>query len=314
MTSIYAQYKILIAADRFQTHGALASFLTAHGFQVYRVNNSPNALTMVLNEKPQIVIINLLGDQLNAVDFCTELYKTDPKVNTKVLVVSESRRRETILSVISAGASDYVLSPFKNEDMLNRVKYHLRKIQLIEAKEITSVLHDERVDTIYRVLEILSKGLSPHETLYEITRQVNHVLPVKRCNFVGGNTLCDVGYVAASNDNPDFEGFKIDIEKYPEVRQVMQTGKVVVIEDMANDPIMSDIKKEFKNIDFNSIIVVPVFYREAVVGVLSIRAQDENKIFTPEEIRICQLIGIAAAQALGGWREINKELLVGLEM
>lgn len=309
----FSHYTILIPEDKFKSLNPLKSFFLTQGFQVISIEDTQAALDMAIEKKPHVIVMNLLGGNINGNEFCIKLYKADPKTRSKVLIVSDLKNKVNIVTAIEAGAADYILRPFKFEDMLNRVQYHLRNIKIIGTKDIAEVLHDVRANVLYEVLEMLATGLSSHDTLYEISVKINKVLPVKRCNIVAGGHFTDMGFVAASNDDPKFECFKLDLNKYPEVRQVLQTGKAVVIEDMANDPIMKDIKKNFNNIDFNSILVLPIKFRNATIGVLSVRASEENKIFAEEEIKICQLLATAAAQALNGWRYVHKDLIAPSE-
>lgn len=306
--SVYGQYKILIVEDKFSNSEALRGFFFKQGFDVAYALNAKLALKHAVEKKPNIVIMNLLSDGLNAVEFCEKLSKMDPDTPAKVLVTSDLKTRDNILKAIEAGASDYILMPYKQDDLLNRVKYHLRNVKVIESNELTNVLHDERIEVVFNVLNCLSEGLTPHKTLFKITKHSDKVMTVKRCNIIAGSNLSDVGFVAAASDDPDFEGFKVDLDRYPEVRQVLNTGNVVVIDDIGNDPIMKDIKKEFKNIDFNSILVCPIRFKKQIIGVLAIRAAEETKKFSKEEIKLCQLLAVGAAQPLNFWRFMNKDL------
>jgi len=305
--SVYSNYKVLILVDRNQK--SIKNFFSVRGFNVLDPAAKGGYLKQVLNEKPHIVIMDLFGDGLNANEFCRKLYSINPNLQSKILVVSGLRDRTNIMGAIESGASDYILFPFDNDDLLSRVKYHLRKIKIIESGEMVDVLHDERIETIFGVLNLLSRGLDAHETLYNILFRVEKIIPVERCNIIAGGQFTDTGFVAATNDDPKFEGFKLDLSKYPEVQQVLHTGKAIVIEDIANDPIMKDVKKELKSIDFNSLMVAPISFKNVVIGVLSVKARKDVQLFSSEDIKICQLLAISSAPVLNRWRFQNGKLI-----
>ena len=302
----YSEYKILISLKKLS---GLKSFFSARGFNVIENSDEKDLLQQTLEEQPHVLLMNLINKEFDACAFCKKLFKVSPNIRTKVLIISGLREKKNIISAIESGASDYILIPFENDNLLDRVKYHLRKIRVIEHKQLSDVLHDERVGVIFGVLEVLSQGLPPHETLYNIVIKTENIILVERCNVIAVGQFTDTGYVAAANDDPNFSGFKLDLVKYPEVQQVLNSGKIVVIEDIANDPVMKSIKKELKSISFNSILVAPVIFKGATIGVLSIRAKESKKTFSDDEIKICQLLAIASAPVLYKWRLANKDLI-----
>jgi DNA-binding response OmpR family regulator len=306
-TSFYSQYSISILADRQNKSESLKQYLLKLGFRVSYFLKPEIAFRHAVEKKPEILIMNLSSEEgLDAITFCKDLYDKKPALNTKVLVKSKNNSKHSILDAIESGASDYIIEPLENDNVLSRIKFHLRQIKIVDSEDIKANFHNDHIDIIAESVNLLSQGKAPHETLFGMTQLVSKIIKAKRCNIIAGSGFNEEATVAAASDDENFENFQLDLEKYPEVRQVLTNGKASIIENIEADPIMKNVKAEFRNIDFNSMLVAPIQYKGEVIGVLSIRSEEETKTFSTAEIKICQLLATTAAIPLLRWAVLKK--------
>ena len=106
------------------------------------------------------------------------------------------------------------------------------------------------------------------------------------------------GYVMASNDDPDLNGLKIDLGKYPEIQETIRTGKPILINNVSKHPIMAAVRPYIERLGFNSLLVLPMVDRQRVIGVLVVRTARSIEGFVEEEISFCQLVANVATSAL----------------
>jgi diguanylate cyclase (GGDEF)-like protein len=109
--------------------------------------------------------------------------------------------------------------------------------------------------------------------------------------------------VVATYENPSSTSFPIDLVKYPEIAEAVDSGQSVLIEDVNTDPRMSGVISAFKHLDVRSILVIPITYREQILGTLFLRTSRPRRVFIPEEWLFCQTAAKMAANALLGLAE-----------
>ncbi len=91
---------------------------------------------------------------------------------------------------------------------------------------------------------------------------------------------------------------KIKLEKYPEIVQVVETKEMLIVDDLAESPMMNDVKFFVKDHKSESVLVVPIVWNDEVLGTLFIRAKRPEKSFSRKEINFCQVVANASYNAL----------------
>ncbi|MEK6555845.1 MAG: GAF domain-containing protein, partial [Bdellovibrionota bacterium] len=106
-------------------------------------------------------------------------------------------------------------------------------------------------------------------------------------------------------------GLQLDLAKYPEIQVVMNTGKMIAIENLENSRALKKIKTEIKTINFNSMIVCPILYRGKPFGVISVRLKDGQTKIREEDIHFVGVVAKIASLALNA-ADISKMTKFGL--
>jgi len=130
---------------------------------------------------------------------------------------------------------------------------------------------------------------SDHEILFNMAKMLALALKAVRCSFIECLDDRVTGYVRVSHDNINMNNFKIDLDKYPEVLDVMNKEEPVVIENLDSDPTLVEMKKNLKSISFNSMIVVPIYKRGYFYGVISAR-MGTSQTFSENHIRFAMML------------------------
>src|SRR5579885_1427235 len=112
--------KILIADDDAEIRQMVSLSLELGGFSVEAVPSGEQALARI-QEKPQpsLVILDLMMPGMGGMETLRRLREADQK--TPVLVLSCMNQPDTIVEAMQSGASDYVMKPFEDKNLHNRV-------------------------------------------------------------------------------------------------------------------------------------------------------------------------------------------------
>lgn len=98
------------------------------GFMVDICNNSLEALKKFEMNKYHIVVTEIDMEMMNGIELLKKIKEIDPL--TEVIIMTEHSSMERIFKCLEAGASDYVLKPFKSLDYLHEVvNYSIKKLE-----------------------------------------------------------------------------------------------------------------------------------------------------------------------------------------
>ncbi|MCC6278573.1 MAG: response regulator [Oligoflexia bacterium] len=313
-----SNFKVLIADDDGAGSRRLMDFLKERGFSVEHVLNGTVAKEKIKEWVPHFVICDLTLAEFNAPQLLNWI-KQEPVVKDnrpKVFVTSAHNVVRNIKECISLGASDYIVKPFKHEDILTRLVFHIQNKREVGSGEKASGtgVKLEGADVYLHLLDlVLKEALSSRpreEMLLNFTKMIAIALKAVRCSAVMITEDLQEGLVLASSDNRDARGFKLDMNKYPEMLHVMNTEKLIVIEDLAYDPQLAKIKDLVKGISFNSMIVAPLRSNGEMYGIISARMAKEHSKFNDRDIRFVSLVAQVASLILTTGLSLPHEFLL----
>jgi DNA-binding response OmpR family regulator len=116
---------VLIADDDDDVRDVIAFKLQVAGFRTLSADNGRSALTIALEERPRIIILDVTMPQLDGLSVCYELHACPDTAQIPVLMISGSGRPSDIDLGFAIGADDYLPKPFTQHEMLRRVNWLL---------------------------------------------------------------------------------------------------------------------------------------------------------------------------------------------
>ena len=124
MTESGLQGRILVIDDEAQITRVLRASLTAQGYQVRTANDPEEGLLLYREWLPDLVITDLMMPTMTGVDVCRAIRLI---AGTPVIVLSVRDHERSKIEALDAGADDYVTKPFNIQELLARVRAHLRR-------------------------------------------------------------------------------------------------------------------------------------------------------------------------------------------
>jgi len=116
--------RILIVDDEPQIRRALRAALVGQGYEVHDARTGEEALESVRKTRFDVVLLDLGMPGMSGLDTCRAI-RTNSSLAIIVLTVNDSET--TKVSVLDAGADDYVTKPFGVAELLARVRAVLRR-------------------------------------------------------------------------------------------------------------------------------------------------------------------------------------------
>ena len=119
--------KVFIVEDEPDLRDTLQYNFENEGFKVKSFPNGESFLETIKNDKPNLVILDLMLPGISGLDVCRDLRMNE--VNENVAVVMLTAKSEEIDRIVGfeIGADDYVTKPFSVRELILRVKVLLKK-------------------------------------------------------------------------------------------------------------------------------------------------------------------------------------------
>ncbi len=287
--------KVLLADDDGQLSRRLADYITDHGFEVRISEKGSDAKLQILDWKPRYVLADMMLPEANAFALL-DYVKSEDRLKhqtTHVLVMSGHNNTFNVQQALARGAKDYLVKPFRVEDILQRLVFHTRTFKhLLDLNRNEFASTDEGSLMLHLtglVLRQAIAGDSIPNILYNLTRMVAMKVDGVRCSIIHVASPTS-GIVVVSNDDRSATGIELDLFKYPEVTNVTNTGVMIAIENIESSPDLKLIKGMLRDIMFNSMIVCPVTRYQKPFGVLSLRMPVEKTSITDNEMRFVEIV------------------------
>ena len=115
-----AMGKILIVDDAAFMRVVLKNILTPEGYEVVEASNGVEAIEEFKKHQPDIVAMDITMPEMDGIVALQEILKID--ANAKVCMVSAMGQDKIILESVKSGAKDFIVKPFKPDDVLGKIK------------------------------------------------------------------------------------------------------------------------------------------------------------------------------------------------
>jgi two-component system KDP operon response regulator KdpE len=116
--------RILIIDDETQITRVLRAALAAQGFDARATNDPEEGLQVFRDWSPDLVITDLAMPGMTGVDVTRAIRE---RATVPILVLSVRDNERSKVEALDAGADDYVTKPFSIQELLARVRAHLRR-------------------------------------------------------------------------------------------------------------------------------------------------------------------------------------------
>ena len=160
--------RVLIIEDEKNMVTGLKFNLEARGYQVFAAYDGEEGYRKAVEERPDLVILDLMLPKCDGYEVCKKLKKEVPDIPI-LMLTARSQESEVILG-LQLGADDYVTKPFSVLELMARVQAALRRLNPERRDPETLTFGDVVID--FRKYTALKNGkpleLSPRE--YEILR------------------------------------------------------------------------------------------------------------------------------------------------
>lgn len=158
--------QILIVDDDAEIRASLRRGLAFEGYQVALAADGDEALRLVRDRLPDLVLLDVLLPGIDGLEVCRRLRTADD-----ILPIIMLTARDAVADRVTGleqGADDYLIKPFAFEELLARIKVRLRRRESADRRELRFA--DLRLDTGAREAWRGGRPITLTTTEYELLR------------------------------------------------------------------------------------------------------------------------------------------------
>ena len=150
--------KILIVDDLVENIDLLSRFLDSLHFEVQAARSGEEALELLDESLPDVILLDLMLPGLNGYEVCARLKQSPRTWHIPVIIITGNSDREANIQAVAAGADDFLAKPFDRA--------------LLEARLRTSLRNKALQDQILEYQEELEERVRERTRQVELTQQV----------------------------------------------------------------------------------------------------------------------------------------------
>ncbi len=121
---------ILVVEDSQINQRVLKRLLEKEGHEVRTALHGKEALLLVAEERPDLILLDILMPEMDGLELCRLLKEQETLRDIPVIFISSLDNTADKLSGFAAGGVDYIIKPFHPAEVLARVNTHLKLCRL----------------------------------------------------------------------------------------------------------------------------------------------------------------------------------------
>ncbi len=152
---------VLVVEDEPAQREVLAYNIRAEGFQVMTAEAGDEALVVVRETPPDVIILDWMLPHVSGIEVCRQLKNGTDTARIPVIMLSARSEEVDKVRGLETGADDYVVKPYSVAELLARLRTQLRRIRpaaVGERLEYEDILLDMTEHRVYRAGASLSLG------------------------------------------------------------------------------------------------------------------------------------------------------------
>src|SRR3989338_138821 len=218
--------KILVVDDEKDLTALVSLHMKMAGFEVLTASNGEKALDLSREEKPDLIILDLMLPKIDGWQVCERLQQDIATQDIPVIMLTARAETEDKLKGFEAGADDYVTKPFSPRELVARVKRVLARAEAEPTMPKRYIKGKVEIDLEDFKVKVAGK----EEVLTEKEKAILKALVSRPCELLTHEQILDMVWgenniVEYGNIDVHICHLREKIEKDPDNPQLIKTIK-----------------------------------------------------------------------------------------
>jgi two-component system, OmpR family, KDP operon response regulator KdpE len=158
--------RVLVVDDERSIRRFLRTSLTANGYLVFEATNGAEALEAVVQDRPDVMILDLGLPDMDGTQVTTRLREWS---HIPIIILSVRDQEADKIAALDAGADDYLTKPFGVGELMARMRVVLRRIAHPDTEPVFTS-RELVVDLARRLVRVRGRDVQLTPTEYDLLR------------------------------------------------------------------------------------------------------------------------------------------------
>ncbi len=123
------QPHILVVEDEPAQREILIYNLESEGFRVSRAENGEDAMVLIAEDAPDVIVLDWMMPHLSGIEVCRRLKSRSETASISVIMLSARTEDVDRVRGLEMGADDYMVKPYSVIELMARVRSQLRRVR-----------------------------------------------------------------------------------------------------------------------------------------------------------------------------------------
>jgi DNA-binding response OmpR family regulator len=116
--------KILVIDDEEMTMQLITLLLERRGFEVIKAYSAEEGMRKAYRYQPDLVLLDIMMPDMDGWEVCKRLREMS---DVPIIFLTARTEGRDVVKGLELGADDYIIKPYDNDELVARVKAHLRR-------------------------------------------------------------------------------------------------------------------------------------------------------------------------------------------
>lgn len=122
-------HRILTVDDSRTIRMIVKNAFKGYDCELYEAENGRDGLALAAEKQPDLIILDITMPVMSGIEMLGRLMEDDQLKATSVIMLTAESGRDNVMSIVKMGVKDYIVKPFKGEQLIERVKLILTDLR-----------------------------------------------------------------------------------------------------------------------------------------------------------------------------------------
>ncbi|MGD0281632.1 MAG: response regulator [Dissulfurispiraceae bacterium] len=127
--------RILVTDDKSENRKVLVSLLSSVGFVAREACDGQEAVNVFKEWEPDLILMDMHMPVMDGFEAIRQIRAADPGKKTVIIAITASAFEEMRKNVMASGFDDFIVKPFRIDEVLEKISHFLKVEYVYEAKE-----------------------------------------------------------------------------------------------------------------------------------------------------------------------------------
>ena len=225
-------HKVLIVDDTPPNIDVLRRLLEPQGYRISAALNGEVALKVISRSLPDLILMDVMMPGMDGYETTRRLKQMDGTREIPIIFITAKGQTEDIVQGFEVGGADFITKPFRHEEVLARIKTHLKIRELIKELSLEKM---EKGHMAEIATSVLHNAINICNSLSISTEEISNILKNSKLKYLerAGTMLRDKKDALQAFMSSDPQGKDL-LEFFERIGDILNLERGEIVKELTN--------------------------------------------------------------------------------